>query len=162
VSSAGTELWKWRSWWKLWKAKGGLPTSSHSSLGISPKAGEIPTFPQPRRRGHICPNGGKPEEEMRAVEKWKSKTRIPTFPPPRSACGARKKIISKNNQSKNRLHKTLDTAGPQFPASGLCGPTRRRIPVPRRSGYALPPPGEQKEIRRLSRQGRIIVVDREK
>jgi hypothetical protein len=32
--------------WKAWKAKGRLPPLSTSPLGISPKAGEIPTFPQ--------------------------------------------------------------------------------------------------------------------
>src|SRR3989442_7847342 len=37
--------------WKAWKAKGRLPPLSTSPLGISPKAGEIPTFPQRRRRG---------------------------------------------------------------------------------------------------------------
>ncbi len=36
-------------------------------------------------------------------------------------------------------------------------------PAPRRrSGYALPPHGEQKEIKTLRQEGRIIVVDREK
>ena len=30
-------------------------------------------------------------EKLWTVEKWKSKTGIPTFPPPRIACGARKK-----------------------------------------------------------------------
>ncbi len=37
--------------WKAWKAKGRLPTLSTSPLEISPKAGEIPTFPQLRRLG---------------------------------------------------------------------------------------------------------------
>ena len=55
--------------WKAWKAKGRLPPLSTSPLGISPKAGEIPTFPQLRRRGRM--------------EKWKTKSRFPTFPPPR-------------------------------------------------------------------------------
>jgi len=55
--------------WKAWKAKGRLPTLSTSPLEISPKAGEIPTFPQLRRK--------------QAVEKWKTKSRFPTFPPPR-------------------------------------------------------------------------------
>ena len=32
--------------WKEWKAKSRLPTLSTSPLGISPKGGEIPTFPQ--------------------------------------------------------------------------------------------------------------------
>src|SRR4051794_12225604 len=55
--------------WKAWKAKSRLPTLSTSPLGISPKAGEIPTFPQRRRRGRM--------------EKWKTKSRFSTFPPPR-------------------------------------------------------------------------------
>jgi hypothetical protein len=54
--------------WKAWKAKGRLPTLSTSPLEISPKAGEITTFPQLRRRGRM--------------EKWKTKSRFPTFPPP--------------------------------------------------------------------------------
>ena len=56
--------------WKAWKAKGRLPTLSTSPLEISPKTGEIPTFPQLRRR--------------RRMEKWKTKSRFPTFPPPDS------------------------------------------------------------------------------
>src|SRR4051812_20916213 len=55
--------------WKAWKAKGRLPTLPTSPLEISPKTGEIPTFPQLRRR--------------RRMEKWKTKSRFPTFPPPR-------------------------------------------------------------------------------
>jgi hypothetical protein len=31
--------------WKAWKAKNRLPTLSTSPLEISPKGGEIPTFP---------------------------------------------------------------------------------------------------------------------
>ncbi len=53
--------------WKEWKAKGRLPTLSTSLLGISPKAGEIPTFPQLGRS---------------SLEKWKTKIRFPTFPAP--------------------------------------------------------------------------------
>jgi hypothetical protein len=37
--------------WKAWKAKSRLPTLSTSPLEISPKTGEISTFPQRRRRG---------------------------------------------------------------------------------------------------------------
>ena len=37
--------------WKAWKAKRRLPPLSTSPLEISPKAGEIPIFPQLRRRG---------------------------------------------------------------------------------------------------------------
>jgi hypothetical protein len=55
--------------WKAWKAKSGLPPLSTSRLEISPKAGEIPTFPQLRRR--------------RRMGKWKTKSRFSTFPPPR-------------------------------------------------------------------------------
>src|SRR2546430_13161400 len=36
--------------WKEWKAKNRLPTLSTSPLEISPTAGELPTFPQLRRR----------------------------------------------------------------------------------------------------------------
>jgi hypothetical protein len=56
--------------WKAWKAKGRLPPLSTSPLEISPKHGEIPTFPQFRRRGRM--------------EKWKTKSTFPTFPPPRT------------------------------------------------------------------------------
>src|SRR5947207_9583937 len=55
--------------WKAWKAKDRLPTLPTSPLEISPKTGEIPTFPQLRRR--------------RRMGKWKTKSRFPTFPPPR-------------------------------------------------------------------------------
>ena len=45
----------------------------------------------------------KNEEELWAMEKWKSKIRIPTFPPPRMPAA----------QGKNgRLHKTLDPSEP--------------------------------------------------
>lgn len=44
-----------------------LPTLSTSPLEISPKGGEIPTFPQLGRSG---------------LEKWKTKDRFPTFPAP--------------------------------------------------------------------------------
>src|SRR3954447_23257380 len=55
--------------WKAWKAKGRLPPLSTSPLGTSPQPGEIPTFPQFRRRGRM--------------EKWETKSRFSTFPPPR-------------------------------------------------------------------------------
>ena len=37
--------------WKAWKAKSRLPPLSTSPLEISPRAGEIPTFPQLREAG---------------------------------------------------------------------------------------------------------------
>src|SRR5437763_10434555 len=43
--------------------------SFHEPLGNPAKSGEIPTFPQRRRRGRM--------------EKWKTKSRFSTFPPPR-------------------------------------------------------------------------------
>src|ERR1017187_4482991 len=55
--------------WKECEAKRSLPPLSPSPLEISPKGGAIPTFPQLRRRGRM--------------EKWKPKSRFPTFPPPR-------------------------------------------------------------------------------
>jgi len=55
--------------WKAWKAKTRLPPLSTSPLEITPKDGVIPTFPQLRRR--------------RRMEKWKTKSGFPTFPPPR-------------------------------------------------------------------------------
>jgi hypothetical protein len=55
--------------WKAWKAKSRLPPLSTNPLEISPNTGEISTFPQLRRQ--------------RRMEKWKTKIRFPTFPPPR-------------------------------------------------------------------------------
>jgi hypothetical protein len=43
------ELWKCRGCGKRGKPKAGFP-SFHSPLGISPTTGEIPTFPQLRRK----------------------------------------------------------------------------------------------------------------
>jgi len=62
--------------WKAWKAKSRLPPLSTSPLEISPTAGEIPTFPQRRRRGRMG--------------KWKTKSRFSTFPPPRFLSPKRK------------------------------------------------------------------------
>src|SRR5215467_9980771 len=53
--------------WKAWKAKSRLPTLSTSPLEISPKGGEISTFPQPRRSG---------------PEKWKTQKQVFHFPLP--------------------------------------------------------------------------------
>jgi hypothetical protein len=63
--------------WKEWKAKTKLPTLSTSPLEIPPGAGEIPTFPQLRRRGRM--------------EKCKTKSRFCTFPPPRIPLSQTKK-----------------------------------------------------------------------
>ena len=79
--------------WKAWKAESRLPTLSTIPLGISPRAGEIPTFPQRRR--------------PRRMEKWKTKSRFPTFPPPR--------IFALSNQKTK-------------PSGGLRPPPPRRHP----------------------------------
>jgi hypothetical protein len=53
-------------WWKAWKSKSSfstLPTAAWKSR----KGGEISTFPQPG---------------FAAMEKWKTKSRFPTFPRP--------------------------------------------------------------------------------
>ena len=63
------ELWKMPGLWKTWKADGRLSHSFHEPLGISTKAGEIPTFPQLRRQGRM--------------ERRKTKITFPTSPPPR-------------------------------------------------------------------------------
>jgi hypothetical protein len=56
--------------------------SFHEPLEISPQAGEIPTFPQLRRRG--------------LMEKWKTKSRFSTFPPPRI-------LISRNPKTPTQM-----------------------------------------------------------
>ena len=92
MSGVGGELWKWRVWWKLWKAKG--RRDSH-----------IPTAPT---------SGGK-------VENQKQVSHFPAY-----GCGLSGGIFRRGGRAVARLVR-----------------------------------GEQKAIRRLSRQGRIIVVDRE-
>jgi hypothetical protein len=52
--------------WKAWKSKGGFPTLS-TAPWKSRKQREISTFPQPG---------------FAALEKWKTKSRFPTFPQP--------------------------------------------------------------------------------
>src|SRR5271166_801507 len=80
--------------WKAWKAESRLPTLSTSPLEISPTAGEIPTFPQPRRR--------------RRMEKWKTNTRFSTFPPPRFLLCLRRK-----NQKRGRASPSASGAAPR-------------------------------------------------
>jgi len=66
--------------WKAWKTKSRFPTLS-TAPWKSRKGGEIPTFPQLRlflvKLKIECT-----KKNLKAVEKWKSKNRIPTFPPP--------------------------------------------------------------------------------
>ncbi len=67
--------------WKAWKTKSRFPTLS-TAPWKSRKGGEIPTFSQLRLFVGESENRGKQRRLERAVEKWKSKNRIPTFPPP--------------------------------------------------------------------------------
>jgi hypothetical protein len=91
--------------WKAWKAKSRLPTLSTSPLEISPTAGEIPTFPQRRRRGRM--------------EKWKTKSRFSTFPPPRFLSPKRK------HKSRRRASPAPARAlGARIQASSQGGPRR--------------------------------------
>jgi len=64
---------------------------SHRSLEISQRRRDshIPTAPA------VCTKDeeSRGQEEVWAMEKWKSKGGIPTFPQPRQAGGARKKIV---------------------------------------------------------------------
>src|SRR6266498_3669024 len=53
----------------------------------------------------------KDEEKLWAVEKWKSKSRIPTFPPPRMPAAQGKK---------RRLHKTLDAPPLPYCRGSIC------------------------------------------
>jgi hypothetical protein len=76
---------------------------STSPLGISPTPGQIPTFPQRRRR--------------RRMEKGKTKSRFPTFPPPRllSYQYKRSKAEAASPSSRGLVvnHKTMKGAGPK-------------------------------------------------
>jgi hypothetical protein len=102
--------------WKAWKAKSRLSPLSTSPLGISPTASEIPTFPQRRRR--------------RRMEKWKTKNRFSTFPPPRFLSP------STNHQNRGR-------ASPRPPGSFATGnQSQSREPLPkclRPSGPTISP-----------------------
>src|ERR1700687_1953913 len=67
--------------WKPWKTKSRFPTATTVPWKSRPHR-EIPTFPP---RLLFPPRLTKQQERILiwAVEKWKSKSRIPTFPPPR-------------------------------------------------------------------------------
>jgi hypothetical protein len=65
--------------WKAWKAKGRLPTLSTSPLGISPKAGKIPTFPQLRRFIHVSYRTAS-KKRIGQCGPWKSGNPKPGFP----------------------------------------------------------------------------------
>ena len=66
--------------WKAWKTKSGFSTLPPAPWESRKKL-EIPTFPQPRRRIPIHAAKAELPEELATLEKWKSKSGIPTFPP---------------------------------------------------------------------------------
>ena len=84
------------------------PKKRHSARiwGRAPSCARFPGVPAQIRENLliILELKTKNEEELWAMGKWKSKIRIPTFPPPRMSAA----------QGKNgRLHKTLDTCVPR-------------------------------------------------
>src|ERR1700685_1695237 len=80
ASNSG-ELWKCRRCGNLGNPKAGFPTFPQR-LGNLAKAARFPHFHS--SYGLLSRlNRTTPAEELGAVEKWKSKSRIPTFPPHR-------------------------------------------------------------------------------
>src|SRR6267154_1217435 len=82
--------------WKEWKAKRRLPPFPRVPWE-SRKQREIPTCPQLSLRlpGFKTKRRQAEELEVWAMGKWKSKSRISTFPPPRQPAAAGQKIIFK-------------------------------------------------------------------
>src|ERR1035438_5847603 len=86
-----------------------LPPLPTSPLGIPPTTGGIPTFPQYRRR--------------RRMEKWETKTRFPTFPPPRfpplnqttSTTGAASPLRPPQRMTPHRQHNERRPSVATFP-----------------------------------------------
>ena len=70
--------------------------SFHEPLGNLANSGEIPTFPQLRRRGRM--------------EKWKTKSRFPTFPPPRILLCLKKKTPKRGRASPSARRRALRAA----------------------------------------------------
>jgi hypothetical protein len=120
--------------WKAWKAKGGLPTLSTSPLGISPRAGEIPTFPQLRR---LLPISGRNSSQKESGSVGHGKVEIQNqdshFPTAPTACGSK--------EDKHVLKKK----------TGRASTARRAGFALRPRGRSAPPTGQ-----------RVIVVGREK
>jgi hypothetical protein len=87
--------------WKAWKTKGGFSTLPPAPWE-SRKKREIPTFPQPRRRIPIHPAKAEPPEELATLEKWKSKSGIPTFPPSQNRLRRKVKSLKTNTKGESR------------------------------------------------------------
>jgi len=86
--------------WKAWKTKGGFSTLPRAPWE-SRKNREIPTFPQPRRRIPIHPAKAELPEELATVEKWKSKSGIPTFPPSQNRLRRKVKSLKTNTKGES-------------------------------------------------------------
>src|SRR5450432_2487669 len=87
-------LWKCRSYGKPGNPKAGFPPFPQL-LGNLARAARFPHSHSPGcfHRESRKPGDG---EEMWTVEKWKSKNRIPTFPPPRQPAAQGTKSIKTN------------------------------------------------------------------
>src|SRR5450631_3903805 len=86
--------------WKAWKTKGGFSTLP-SAPWESRKNREIPTFPQPRRRIPLHPAKAELPEELATLEKWKSKSGIPTFPPSQNRLRRKVKSLKTNTKGES-------------------------------------------------------------
>jgi hypothetical protein len=86
--------------WKAWKTKGRFST--------------LPTFPQPRQRVPIHPAKAGLAEELATLEKWKSKSRIPTFPAPQKPPAAQGKKSKTNTKGESRRFTTTPTLSGSF------------------------------------------------
>jgi hypothetical protein len=115
------------------KPKAGFPLDPQHPWK-SRKGGEIPTFPQLRRfPSHTQKTG---HRRPRAMEKWKSKTRIPTFPPPRMPAA----------QGKER----------PFTQNAWTHPSRVRFAAQKPRVLDTAPPFQQILLRRKRREGVAI------
>src|SRR5450755_4751524 len=83
--------------WKAWKTKGRFSTLPPAPWE-SRKNREIPTFPQPRRRISIHPAKAELPAELAPLEKWKSKSGIPTFPPSQNRLRRKVKSLKTNTK----------------------------------------------------------------
>jgi hypothetical protein len=90
------ELWKCRGCGKRGKPKAGFPLFPRAPWQSRQKAGEIPTFPQLRRRGRMG--------------KWKTKSRFPTFPPPRIYTDLKNKKPGRGRASPSARRRALRAA----------------------------------------------------
>src|SRR5207245_597082 len=126
-----TALWKCRDCGKRGKPKSRLPTLSTSPLEISPRAGEIPTFPQCRRRGRW--KSGKPKAGFplshrpeSSVSKPKNKTRRRASPPARGVAALRAPTSRRQNERKETSRSSRISGSPR---TGIDKPFQAHRPL---------------------------------